>query len=196
MVFRHYLAAAALAVAATSGAASVTTFVGTFVPEGANSPSGAGTAHIAYDSSDNTLAFDIVFSGLSSPTTVAHVHCCTALPFTGNAGVVVEPPTLFNFPVGVTSGHYVEVIDLDDPGNVNPTFVNNPNFGNGSLAQAIAVLVANMGDGHAYFNIHTQRNPGGEIRAFLQVPEPGSLALWAGALVFGAGALRNSRRQR
>lgn len=191
MQFKHCLAAAALTLAASTASAALTTFVGTFIPEGANNPSGSGTVHIVYDSSDNTLDFDVIFSGLSSPTRAAHIHCCTAIAEVGNAGVVVEPPSLVNFPVGVTAGHYVANVDLDEAGNINPDFINNVNFGNGSLTKAIEVLLAGMSDGHAYFNIHTDANRAGEIRAYLQVPEPASWALALGAIGL-LGAARRS----
>jgi hypothetical protein len=59
---------------------------------------------------------------------------------------------------------------------------------------ARAALLAGLGAGEAYLNIHTQTFPGGEIRGnFALVPEP---ATWAMMIVgFGAAGamLRRSR---
>jgi hypothetical protein len=55
-------------------------------------------------------------------------------------------------------------------------------LGGGTPADAEAALLAGMLAGRAYFNIHTSAFPGGEIRGFLRVPEPGTLALLGLAL--------------
>jgi hypothetical protein len=57
---------------------------------------------------------------------------------------------------------------------------------------AEARLAQGLADGRAYFNIHTNRNPGGEIRGFLALPEPGTLGL----IVLGLGTLATATRKR
>ncbi|MDX2116964.1 MAG: CHRD domain-containing protein, partial [Planctomycetota bacterium] len=68
---------------------------------------GIGWGTFVYDDVANTLRMQVDFSGLTGVTTVAHIHGATTLtPFVGNAGVIVQPPTLLNFPVGVSGGSY------------------------------------------------------------------------------------------
>ena len=151
---------------------------------------GSGFVHIAYDTVANTFVIQATWSGLSGTTTVAHIHCCTATPGTGTVGVAVTPTTLPGFPVGLQAGTYLSpVIDLDIPTSFTSGFINN--FAGGIAANADAALIAGIESGRAYFNIHTNLFPGGEIRGFLQVPEPTTIAL----LGLGLGGLIFIRRK-
>jgi hypothetical protein len=148
---------------------------------------GSGFVTVDYDSTAHTLSISADWSGLSGTTTVAHIHCCTAAENAGTVGVAVTPGTLPGFPVGVTAGSYVlPVLDLTAAATYTAAFVNN--FAGGALADAEAALIAGFDSHRAYFNIHSTTFPGGEIRGFLRVPEPGTLALLG--LAIGALALR------
>ena len=126
----------------------------------ANASPGTGIANVFTDSAAFTVHVVVSFSGLTAPASAAHIHCCTAVPGTGNAGVKVP---LTGFP-SATSGAYDNTFTL--------SFADFTFLDNGIAA------------GRAYVNIHTSTFPGGEIRGFLApVPEPGSLAL------VGAGVL-------
>lgn len=141
-----------------------------------NASPGTGSARVVYDSTAHTLHVKATFSGLLGTTTAAHIHCPTALPFTGNAGVATQTPTFAGFPLGVFSGTYDHTFDLTLASSWNPSFI--ATYG-GTPAGAEAELSASLAAKTAYFNIHSTLFPGGEIRGFLivEAPLPGTLFL-------------------
>ena len=119
-----------------------------------------GMATVTFDDALNSVGVTMSFSGLANSSPFGHIHCCTAVPGTGSAGVAVA----FNALPAATSGTY------------NDTFV--------LAASAFTSLLTGTQAGTAYVNIHT---PGtyaaGEIRGFLApVPEPATSALMLGGL--------------
>jgi hypothetical protein len=150
---------------------------------------GTGNAIVTLDTGAQTLHVIVTFSGLSGTTTASHIHCCTALPGVGTAGVATTTPTFAGFPLGVTSGSYDHVLDLTSLSSYNPAFV-----GLGTAASAEAALIAGMLAGDTYLNIHTTVVPGGEIRGFLPAaaPEPTTIAL----LGIGLAGVAVSRRRK
>jgi len=141
-----------------------------------NASPGTGFAVLTIDSTTNILnILSDTFSGLLGTTTASHIHCCTALPATGTAGVASQVPTFSGFPLGVTSGSYSMSFDMTLASSWNPAFIT---ANGGTPAGAEAALVAGAAAGEAYLNIHSTVVPGGEIRGFLvPVPEPGTLSL-------------------
>lgn len=136
------------------------------------------------------MALHVDFSGLVAPSTAAHIHCCTAEPNTGTAGVATTVPYFAGFPIGVTAGTYNMTLDLLAASTYNPAFIT---AHGGTVALAEADLLAGLASGSAYFNIHSSTYPGGEARGFLSVapiPEPGHLAMLAVGLVGLAGVRR------
>lgn len=155
-----------------------------------NSSPATGTATVVIDNTANTMALNVSFYGLVGPSSAAHIHCCTAAPGAGNAGVATTVPYFAGFPIGVTAGTYTMTLDLLSASTYNPAFVT---AHGGTVALAEAALLAGLASASAYFNIHSATYPAGEIRGFLSVapiPEPGHLAMLAVGLVGLAGVRR------
>jgi hypothetical protein len=137
-------------------------------PDPVDSP-GTGFATVVLDPAAHTIQISATFSGLTSNTVAAHIHCCA--PLGTNAGVATTIPAFFEFPLGDTSGTYSpHTFSLTEPLIYNPNF---PPFVAGGVAQAEATLTAGILSGQSYFNIHTANFTGGEIRGQLTaVPGP------------------------
>jgi hypothetical protein len=155
-----------------------------------NASPATGNARVSFDPVTKQMHVQVDFSGLLGTTTASHIHCCTAVPGVGTAGVATTTPTFTGFPLGVTSGTYDHVFDMSLLSSYNPAFV----AANGGTAlSAEAVLFAGIEAGRAYLNVHSTFKPGGEIRGFLGVPEPGTMALFAAGLL---GMVTIGRRRR
>jgi len=155
-----------------------------------NASPGTGFAQVTLDLALHTLQIDVTFSGLMGTTTAAHIHAPTLSPLTGNAGVATQTPYFVGFPIGVTSGSYSHIFDTLDAATYNSAYVT---ASGGTAALAEAALAQALADGKAYFNIHTDAFPGGEIRGFLVVPEPTTVGL---IVIGGMTALLAARKTR
>jgi len=157
-----------------------------------NASPGTGTATVGFDVATHTLVIDVTFSGLLGTTTAAHIHCCTAIPGEGTAGVATQVPNFVDFPLNVMAGTYSHVFDTSLASTWNQAFIN---AHGGTTAGAEAALLAGLDNGEAYLNIHTTFAPGGEIRGFLQpVPEPAEVAMLGIGLPFMLMLARRRRR--
>jgi CHRD domain/PEP-CTERM motif len=153
------------------------------------SSAGTGVVIVILDDEAHTLSIDLNFGGLTGYTTTAHIHCCTVAP--NNVGIAT-PSILAGFPFGVTSGTYSRSFDTTQSSAFSSSFLNATG---GTPANAESALLSGLLAGNAYFNIHTNIFPAGEIRGFLtasSVPEPGMLGLILIGL--GAIAVRSVRR--
>jgi CHRD domain/PEP-CTERM motif len=153
---------------------------------------GIGSALVTIDTVTNLMTVNVSFAGLLSPTTIAHIHCCAGPG--ANAIPATTVPSFPGFPVGVTTGTFLTTLDLTLASSYNPAFIT---ASGGTVAGAQAAFITGLLNGQAYFNIHTQQFPNGEIRGQLQaVPEPATLLLVSSGIVGVAGALRKRRDHR
>ena len=185
---------AALALAAALPAQAVTrTFTATLSGAAEAPPTAStatGSALVTIDDVSRLMQVNATFAGLSSPNTAAHIHCCTAVPFTGTVGVATTTPTFTDFPAGTLAGTYSHTFDMALATSWNTAFIT---ANGGTTTTAFTAFLNGMILGDTYFNIHTGQFPGGEIRGFLvPVPEPQTYAL----MLVGLGALGASRWRR
>ena len=188
------ITAASLALPATSANADIIVFSGNLtgtqeVPP--NASPGTGLVTVTIDDILRTMQVDAAWSGLLSPTTIAHIHCCA--PAGGTAIPATTVPSFPGFPVGVTSGTFSSSFDMNLASSYNPAFIT---AHGGTTASAFTDFLSGLNTGNAYFNIHTVQFGGGEIRGQLAVvPEPSTWAM----LLFGFAAvgvaLRRYRRR-
>jgi hypothetical protein len=100
-----------------------------------NSSTGTGTVTGTYNATNNSLQYNVSWSGLTGTATVGHFHGAAA------AGSNANPIIFFNLVNNGTSGTATGTITLTD-------------------AQEVDFLA-----GKWYANVHTATNTGGEIRA-------------------------------
>jgi hypothetical protein len=160
-------AAALLLVAAPMADAAVTSYHATLTGPAESPPNaspGVGSAQVDIDPVAHTMRVQASFVGLIGNVSASHIHGPTAVAGTGTAGVMTQTPTFAGFPSGVTAGAYDNTFNTLALTSYNPTFVTN---NGGTAASAETAMFAAIAAGKAYFNIHTNVFPGGEIRGFL-----------------------------
>jgi hypothetical protein len=138
-------------------------------------------AGISFDTLSNVLTINIGwgsgngFTDLTGTTTGGHIHGPTTDPapasFTENAGILIALDSLAGWNSSATNGGFSGTVTL-------------------TSSQA-----TDLQAGRLYINVHTSANPGGEIRGYLVVPEPNSIALLIVGLA-GAFTIAYCRRAR
>ena len=115
-----------------------------------------GTVEIGVDTVNQEIAVNLRVFNLSAPSTASHIHI-------GGKGLTA--PVVIDFPIprGVT-GDFSLLFRVHD----GPAFHARPEIGINTFADALQAIAG----GNGYVNVHTQTNPGGEIRGQLAVADP------------------------
>lgn len=153
-----------------------------------NVSGGSGNGTVNYDTTTLMLDVHLDWNGLSGAASAAHIHCCSG-PGANSAVAINFVPA--GFPAS-TAGSFDHSFDLSQAISYGGGFLGN--FNN-DVNAARNAFVAGLSADLAYFNIHDQLFPGGEIRgdiAQMHLPVPGSVALLGLGLVLGALVNRGS----
>src|SRR5215204_3901078 len=116
--------AAGLLLSVSQASAAIFTFTTTLngINENpSNASPGTGTATVTWDDVTHMMTVSIMFTGLTGTTTASHIHCCVSPP--GVAIVATTVPTFPGFPLGVTSGSYLQTFDMTLASSYNPAFI-------------------------------------------------------------------------
>ena len=106
----------------------------------ANDSKGTGTADVTYNKETKMLSYKIDYTGLTGNATMAHIH--GTAPKGTNAGVAHDLTSVLK---KSASGSFVDSVKVGDK-----------------------IKEDSLLSGFYYFNIHTKKNPGGEIRAQIE----------------------------
>ena len=171
LVYRAALVAA-VAVASSTSAQAQTSFISVLngaqeAPTPVSTPA-FGNGTVLLNAARTQITINLTFRGLLAPITIAHIH---------NGAFGIGGPVILDIRSLITTTN-----EGSDGSIVNGTL-------NVTAAQAEVLL-----SGNGYFNVHTSRFPGGEIRGQINVvPEPSTYLLMATGL---GGLALIARRKR
>ncbi len=155
-----------------------------------NISAGTGTTTITVDTTASTLRFEAMWSGLTSNTVDAHLHCCAAT--TANAGVAIGFGA-FLPAMPSPMGSIDQTVDLAAAGTYNAAFLA---ANGGTASSAMAALLMGLANGLGYTNIHSAEIPSGELRGNLEGVNPIPLPAAAWLFLAGAGVLAARQRRK
>ncbi len=145
---------------------------------------GGGTMLLSDD--QNSVSIFLSWAGLTGPAVGAHVHCCALPGANGPVAIDFGPPS-------AASGSLTRTYDL----TLAATYTNGFRTANGgTAATARTAFLGGLFGGRAYYNVHTARYPGGEIRGQLAaVPETATWGMMIAGFSIVGGAMRSQRRK-
>lgn len=128
---------------------------------------GKGTTRLRIDSDEDSISYEMSYSGLSSPVTQAHIHFAQKGV---NGGIIVylcdntgkAPSGVPPCPNSGTVTGTLTAADVNPPNNPLP--VTTQGIAPGDFGALIAAIEHNTG----YVNVHTTDFPSGEIRGQLK----------------------------
>ena len=106
----------------------------------ANNSTGTGTADVSYNKDTKTLTYSVNYSGITGDATMAHIHGTAARG--SNAGVAHDLTGVLK---KAASGSFTDSVKIGDK-----------------------IKEDSLLTGFYYFNVHTKKNPGGEIRGQIE----------------------------
>ena len=106
----------------------------------ANNSTATGSADLSYNKDTKTLSYTVNYSGLTGDAAMAHIHGTAAKG--ANAGVAHDLTGVLQ---KAASGNFSDSVKVGDKINEDSLLT-----------------------GFYYFNIHTKKNPGGEIRGQIE----------------------------
>lgn len=114
-----------------------------------------GSATVGISEDESSIDFEVTWENLSGPATMSHIHYGAA----DEAG----PVMIWLTEVGVSDGSFESPIS----GSVGEAAFMPVEGGPQSFAEALQAIR----DGNTYVNVHTEANPGGEIRGQLEMTD-------------------------
>jgi len=129
--------------------------------------SGKGTTQVRIDFNNNSISYELSYSGLSSPVTQSHIHFAQKGV---NGGIIVylcdntglAPSGVPACPNSGTVTGTLTAVDVNPPNNPLP--VTDQGIEPGDFAALVAAIQQRAG----YINVHTTNFPAGEIRGQLE----------------------------
>ena len=151
-----------------------------------NASTATGTGSLVLSADQNTVNIFLNWAGLTGSAIGAHIHCCAAQGANGPVAINFAPP-------GVATGSLTRTFDLTLLSTYSGGFVS----ANGGTATSVrSAFVAGLLGGKTYYNVHTARFPGGEIRGQLAaVPETATWGMMIAGFGIVGGAMRVQRRK-
>lgn len=154
-----------------------------------NASTATGSGSLVLSADQNTVNIFLNWAGLTGPAVGAHIHCCAAQGANGPVAIDFGPPS-------VATGSLTRMYDLTLRTTYGAGFISANGGAAATGASLRSVFLTGLIGGKAYYNVHTARFPGGEIRGQLAaVPETATWGMMIAGFGMVGGAMRMQRRK-